>query len=73
MIAGSCGERVDFKGNNLSTPDLPFLSFGSEVALEAAANSIVSMSDLELDDWEKSQDFVSYRTVFNEANERTLE
>ena len=69
MIAGSCNEQVDFKGSNLLTPNLPFLSFGSEVALEAAANSIVSMSDPELDDWEKSQGFVSYRTVFNEANE----
>jgi len=62
----SCNEQADNQPEPFSASSA-MARFSSADEFKTMTDKIVSMTDSELDQWEKSKSFVSYRTVLKEA------
>jgi hypothetical protein len=63
-LIASCNETEELA---LNMNEVKRLSFASHEDFKAITEDISKMNDQELDQWEKNQDFVSFRTVLNTA------
>ena len=71
-ILASCNEQM-YDSPHRTTFLSNVLSFETDEQFDSVTNKILGMTDQELDNWERKNSFVSYRSVFKNANKEWLE
>src|SRR5690349_9381041 len=69
LIIASCGDPTENQSTNSPQFQDKFVSFSTNEELEKETGKVATMTDPELDLWEKEHSFVSYRTILNQAFE----